>query len=384
MKRLVLVGGGHAHLSVLRAMAQRRPKEVELTLITPSAHQNYSGMLPGWISGHYEEAECRVDLRPLAEAAGAELVFEHLVGMDAARRCVTLADGQQLKYDLLSLDVGSDADTSWLQTLGNKLLPVKPLDDFYLKWPKVLREAKLKENFKLVVVGAGAAGVEIVLAAKHAFTESSIDGQVDLVASESGLLAGHSKAVQSRVLRYVKRAGIALHCQRGVGTEDAVLLADGTELAADCVIAATGARPPIWLQVSGLALDERGYIAVDRYHRSVSHATVFAAGDVCARSDVLMQRSGVHAVYAGPVLADNLIAALSGATPRPYHPKPRSLYLLACGPRYAIASWGRWSAEGEWVWRWKDWIDRGFIARFSNAVASYSNAKNQMTNQDGE
>ncbi len=119
-------------------MVQRRPKDVELTLITPSAHQNYSGMLPGWISGHYEQTECRVDLRPLAEAAGAQLVLERIVGMAAARRCVGLSDGRHVEYDLLSLDVGSEADTSWLQTLGDKLLPVKPLDDFYLKWPKVL------------------------------------------------------------------------------------------------------------------------------------------------------------------------------------------------------------------------------------------------------
>jgi NADH dehydrogenase FAD-containing subunit len=304
MKRLVLVGGGHAHLSVLRAMAQRRPKDVELTLITPSAHQNYSGMLPGWISGHYEQTECRVDLRPLAEAAGVDLVLESIVGMDAARSCVGLPDGRHVEYDLLSLDVGSEADASWLQTLGDKLLPVKPLDDFYLKWPKVLSQAKAKAKFRLVVVGAGAAGVEIALAAKYAFAESSVDGHVDLVASESGLLAGHSQAVRSRVLSYVERAGIRLHCQRGVGADNAVLLSDGTLLQADCVIAATGARAPVWLQVSGLALDGSGYLAVDRNHRSISHANVFAAGDVCARSDALIQRSGVHAVHAGPVLTD--------------------------------------------------------------------------------
>jgi NADH dehydrogenase FAD-containing subunit len=126
------------------------------------------------------------------------------------------------------------------------------------------------------------------------------------------------------------------------------------------------------LHASGLALDDNGYIAVDHFYRSVSHAHVFAAGDVCDRGDVMLQRSGVQAVYAGPVLADNLIAALSAATPRPYNPKPRSLYLLACGPRYAIASWGRWSAEGQWVWKWKDWIDRGFIERFSVTPATKS------------
>jgi len=372
MKRLVLVGGGHAHLSVLRAMAKNRSKAVELTFITPSAYQNYSGMLPGWVSGHYEQAECRVDLRPLAEAAGANLILESIVGMDAARRCVGFADGRHVEYDLLSLDVGSESDTSWLQTLGDKLLPIKPLDDFYLKWPKVLAEAKAKADFKLVVVGAGAAGVEIALAAQHAFTESSTNGQVDLVASESGLLAGHSETVQQRVRTYVERSGVHLHFHRGVGTDNAVLLSDGKKLEADCVIAATGARAPVWLQVSGLALDEYGYIAVDRYHRSVSHANVFAAGDVCSRRDALIQRSGVHAVLAGPVLAANLMAVLSGSATRPYHPKSRSLYLLACGPRYAIASWGRWSAEGKWVWNWKDWIDRRFLARFSVPSATKS------------
>lgn len=144
------------------------------------------------------------------------------------------------------------------------------------------------------------------------------------------------------------------------------MLSDGTLMSADCVIAATGARAPCWLQPSRLMLDEKGYIAVDRHHRSLSHPNVFAAGDVCARQDLAMARSGVHAVHAGPVLAANLLAALGGGPLVAYQPRRRSLYLLACGPRYAIASWGGFSMEGEWVWRWKDRIDRRFIDRFSN------------------
>lgn len=367
MKKLVLVGGGHAHLSVLQALAQRRPSGVQLVLITPNVYQNYSGMLPGWMAGHYAQSDCRVDLRPLAHAAGAQLMSTSVVGLDAARRCVVLLDGASVHYDWLSLDTGSEADTSWLQTLGDTLLPVKPLDDFYLKWPQVLARAKDKPGFRLVVVGAGAAGVEVALAALHALTQSGVSVQVDLVASESGLLPGHAAAVQRRVRAYVQRAGIRLHCQRGVGLDDAVLLADGTRLPADCVIAATGARAPRWLQATGLALDAHGYVAVDAYHRSTSHANVFAVGDVCARVDVALARSGVHAVHAGPVLADNLLASLAGTALRPYHPRTRSLYLLACGPKYAIMSWGSWSAQGAWVWRWKDWIDRRFIQRFTGA-----------------
>lgn len=367
MKQLVLVGGGHAHLSVLQALAQRRPSGVQLVLITPNVYQNYSGMLPGWMAGHYAQSDCRVDLRPLAHAAGAQLVSTSVVGLDAARRCVTLLDGTSVHYDWLSLDTGSEADTSWLQTLGEVVLPVKPLDAFFLKWPQVLARAKAKPGFRLVVVGAGAAGVEVALAARHALGNDAVRAQLDLVASESGVLPGHGVAVQRRVRTYLQRAGIDLHCQRGVGLDGAVLLADGTRLQADCVIAATGARAPLWLHGTGLALDAHGYIAVDAYHRSTSHANVFAVGDVCARVDVALARSGVHAVRAGPVLADNLLASLAARPLRPYQPRSRSLYLLACGPRYAILSWGRWSAQGAWVWRWKDWIDRRFVQRFAEA-----------------
>lgn len=364
-KRLVLVGGGHAHLAVLRALAKTRPAGLVVVLITPSKYQNYSGMLPGWIAGHYTQAQCRVDLDPLVRAAGARLVLDQIVGMDAARRCVGFAHGPHIEYDLLSLDVGSETDTSWLETLGDKLLPVKPLDNFFALWPRILATAKAKKNYKLVVVGGGAAGVEMALAAKQAFTSAGLDGHVDLVAPESGLLPGHAKGVQARVQRFAEHVGLGLHFARGVGSEDGVLLADGQLVPADQVIAATGARPAVWLGLSKLALDERGYILVDKYHRSVSHPNVFAAGDVCARLDAVMSRSGVHAVHAGPVLAENLMAIVNGGSLRPYSPKRRSLYLLSCGPRYAVASWGLWSAEGQWVWRWKDWIDRGFIRRFS-------------------
>lgn len=367
--RLILVGAGHAHLSVLQALAVHHPAGLDVVLITPTRHQNYSGMLPGWVAGHYTQADCRVELTALAAAAGVHLLLGQVAGMDAARGCVVLADARQLDYDGLSLDVGSETDTSWLEVLGDKLLPVKPLDAFFAAWPGILASAQNKPGYRLAVVGGGAAGVELALAAQHAFTRAHVDGRVDLVASESGLLPGHNTRVQARVQRLATQAGLTRHFVRGVGADEGVMLAGGQVLPADCVIAATGARAPVWLAMSKLALDAQGFVRVDAHHRSVSHPNVFAVGDVCSRSDVALSRSGVHAVHAGPVLADNLLAVVQGRALKPYRPKARSLYLLACGPRYAVASWGRWSAEGQWVWRWKDWIDRRFIARFSTRLA---------------
>lgn len=113
-------------------------------------------MLPGWMAGHYTQAQCRIDLRPLAQAAGVALVLNPVTQLDAAQRCVYLADGRRVDYDLLSLDIGSETASTSLSALGDKLLPIKPLDTFFATWPALLVRAKAQPGFQLVVVGAGA------------------------------------------------------------------------------------------------------------------------------------------------------------------------------------------------------------------------------------
>ncbi|MFL6580613.1 MAG: FAD-dependent oxidoreductase [Burkholderiales bacterium] len=375
MKRLVLVGGGHAHLSVLEALGRDQPGGIEAVLVTPSRFQIYSGMLPGWVAGHYVQRECEIDLLPLAQLGLVRVVKDWVVGLDADRHLIRLNGGEPIEYDLLSLDVGSETDVSDLGGAGEKLLPVKPLDAFFDAWPRIVTAARHERGYRLVIVGGGAAGVEVALAARHAFRRWGVDARVDLVVSEAGLLAGHAASVRRRIARILDSAEVVVHGSHARGTEAGVVLSDGTLLRADCVIAATGARAPGWLKSSGLRLDRNGYIAVDATYRSVSHPNVFAAGDVSARKDVAVARSGVHAVHAGPVLAANLLAALRGGTMRTYQPRRYSLYLLACGPRYAVASWGPWSAAGAWVWHWKNWIDRRFVQHFETAAARASSRR---------
>lgn len=362
MPRLILVGGGHAHLGVLRALAKHH-MHVDVMLITPGPYQNYSGMLPGWMAGHYSLSDCQIDLRPLALAAGVELIFDQVVGMDASRCYLVLSGGTHLDYDFLSLDVGCESDLSSLEALGARLVPVKPIGEFTKRWPEILDQAERQDDFHLAVVGGGAAGVEIAFAAQHVFAERGFTAAVSLIASETGVLPGHSHRVATIVKNTLRQRGIALYQAHAVGVEEGLLLGNGQRLQADIVIATTGARPPCWLQKSYLALDEYGYISVDATHRSLSHSNVFAAGDVCARTDSVMARSGVHAVFAGPVVAHNLIACISGGNLIRYQPRKRSLYLLATGPRHAIASWGAFSAVGHWIWCWKNWIDRRFMKK---------------------
>jgi pyridine nucleotide-disulfide oxidoreductase family protein len=348
---------------VLRVLARAPLRGVEVTLVTPLPRQAYSGMLPGWIAGHYSRADLEIDLEPLARRAGVRLLIDSIGAMDANRRCVALSDGRHFEFDLLSLDVGSEIDISWLEMLQDRLLPLRPLGEFLERWPGVMEAARHHPGHRVAVVGAGAAGVEIALAVRHAFDRERIGGEVCLVAPREKFLTGHGPGTRKRIEGWASRVGVMLHDGHAVGTRDGLLLPDGSEIPADCVIAATGAAPPSWLKVSGLRLDEQGYVAVDAHHRSLSHSRVFAAGDVCSRQERHFARSGVHAVRAGPMLANNLAAALSGGRFRQYRPRRRSLYLLACGPRSAVVSWGNLSAGGAWAWRWKDRIDRRFVER---------------------
>lgn len=361
--RLILAGGGHAQLSVLHALAKDK-SDAEAVLVTPSPYLIYSGMLSGWMAGHYCLDECRIDLRPLAEAAGVRLAIGQIVGIDAEQKCVALADGAHLDYDRLSIDVGSETDSSMLQAASSRLLPIRPLEEFVQRWPDVVAAATRQDDYRLAVVGGGAAGVELAFAAQHAFVNAGCKrASVALVASASGILPDHASGVRRRAAMLLRQRGIALYQAQAAGSAEGVALSGGHILPADCVIAATGARAPAWLRQTGLALDERGYILVDAHHRSVSHPDVFAAGDACSRADTRMARSGVHAVFAGPVLAHNLLASLCGRKLKSYHPRRRSLYLLTTGPQHAIASWGTFSAQGQWVWRWKSWIDRRFMQK---------------------
>ncbi len=368
VQRVVLAGGGHAHLAVLDDWARAPLRGAEAWLVTADPFTAYSGMIPGWMAGHYGAGQHLIDLRPLAKRAGVRLVIDTVDGLDANRRELTLSSGGVMAFDLLSLAVGGEVDISPLAGLGARLLPVRPMNDFVARWPVVLEDAARRQGFSLVIVGGGAAGIELALAAEFALRRISADPKVSIVTAEDGFLSGHSQATIARVRAELARRRIDIFFGEATGSEDAVLLSTGMAIHADYVIAATGSTAPRWLKGSGLALDQQGFIEVGGDLRSISHDNIFAAGDIVTRTDRHVARSGVHAVRAGPVLAANLRAKLNGQMLHQYIPRRRTLYLLATGDRRAILSWGKFAMVGGLLWRLKDWIDRRFVRHHTIAA----------------
>ena len=364
MKNLVLLGAGHAHIHVLSTLAAQPLHGVQITLVAPYPRQLYSGMVPGFVAGHYALEDCVIALEPLLKNTGIRWLPRSAAVLDAHTRTVTLDDGSEIGYDWLSVNTGPVQDRHLIeQSIPGARefgLFVRPIETFGALWPRVTELSKA-HALRMVVIGAGAGGIELAMAIRHRLAGAS----VTLLTGEGGLASHYPPVVQQRIMRALKRRNITVVASVAVGIQAGeVALDNGDRLPCDVPVIATGAQAPAWLSDSGLALDEHGFLAVDACQRSTSHAEVFAAGDVCTRTDRPLARSGVYAVRAGPALALNLAAVVAGTEPSPHRPPDKTLNLLSCGDGEAIASWGDYSAEGRWVGWLKNRIDRNFIKRY--------------------
>src|ERR1039458_3503401 len=80
---VVLVGAGHAHVEVLRHFRLRPDPTVRLTVVTPGRDTSYSGMLPGYVAGHYSRADIHIRVDRLADFEGCAAIFQRAVELDA-------------------------------------------------------------------------------------------------------------------------------------------------------------------------------------------------------------------------------------------------------------------------------------------------------------
>jgi len=364
---LVLIGGGHAHVHVLKRFGMRPVSGVRLSLITRDVETPYSGTLPGYVAGIYSFAECHIDLMRLARFAGARLIHDEAVGLDRSRREILCRAHPPIRYDIVSLDIGS-TPRSDVPGAAAHTVSVKPIDRFGERWEALLDRARKLGHLRLAIVGGGAGGVELAVSAQQRLARLlPTPPEVTLVTRE-GLLPSHNEGVRRRFeIIFRERAMRVVANNPIVRVDPGRLIAkDGDEIEFDEALWVTEAAGAPWLAETGLPLDERGFVIIDETYRSPADAVVFAAGDIATMPAHPREKAGVYAVRAGPPLADNLRRALHGRRLRRAVPQRQALALIGTGDERAVASRGRHEAYGAPVWWLKDWIDRRWMRRYTD------------------
>lgn len=364
---------GHAHLFVLESLAHERWPAVPVVLVTPPEY-DYSGMISGVVTGQYAPEQARLDPDRLARAAGAEWIPGRVRRIDAAERRVTLDDGSSLPFRLLSIDIGSRPAGLELPGVDRHAIPVKPVRNalrFRSAAARATGDASVDDPARAVIVGGGAAGVEIAFATTAALARHAATDRFRLVLVERGerILEEYGRSFRERALAGLRERGVEVRCgTEVVGAEPGRLLTrEEAPIPFDALLWATGPAAPPLFRRSGLPTDAAGYLRVGPDLRCGEHPEIFAAGDCVALEGFpWVAKAGVYAVREGPVLAENLQRALGGEPLRSYRPQRHWLSLLNTGDGRALASYRGYSAHGRLAFLLKDRIDRRFVQRFQD------------------
>jgi len=366
---LVLVGGGHSHVLALRMLAMPPIEGLRITLVSPNCHTPYSGMLPGLIAGHYSFEQAHIDLARFCQWAGVRFIAAEVTALDPLARRLSLAGRPPIQYDLVSIDIGSQPELDSVPGASAYATPVKPVAGFWQRWQEMYDRAFAREGtqaFRIAVVGGGAGSVELALAMSHRLRGQRFE--MDLWCAAPVILQNYSALARRAVLAALHSQDIRVHVNARVAAVEAtcLVLADGARVVYDELFWCTGAAAAPWIAASGLATDQDGFLAVRDTLQALHDDRVFGAGDIATQVNHPRPKAGVYAVRQGPVLARNLRAALLEKPLRRHRPQQRFLSLLSLGDKQATADKGLFCATGNWVWRWKDQIDRGFVARFAD------------------
>ena len=376
VKDLVLVGGGHSHVIVLKMFALNPLPGVRLTVITRDAYTPYSGMLPGYVAGHYDFDEVHINLQRLCLSAGAHMCNDEAVGIDLPSNQVICKSGPAVPYDVLSINIGSTPNFNGIPNGLEFTTPVKPISNFIDRWQALLkRNTEKSGNLRIGVVGAGAGGIELLLAVQFRLKKLLMEkGQLPncvefhAIFKSETILPEFKRAVRKRFERHLNNRNIRLHAgvEATAVASDGITVGGNKKIELDEVFWVTDAAAPNWLKTSGLDVDKFGFVRVRDTLQTTTHDNIFASGDIANLIDHPRPKAGVFAVRQGPPLAKNIRSVLVGGKAHPFSPQKSFLKLISTGDKNAVAAkWG-WTLEGALVWQWKNWIDRRFIRRFSN------------------
>lgn len=366
MRRLVLVGGGHAHLNVIKSFRSFPREDLEIILISESEKQYYSGMVSGLLEGYYTEEEMSIDLPVFCENNDATFIRHRVDQFDPKSRVVYLEKGETIRYDYISFNIGSQTDVGRLVLNENSYL-VKPL-----YWIRDLRDrvidiCQIKSSDEVVhilVIGTGAAGVEVGLAAKNLILSAGKNGKVTFIGSRERALHNFSPKAY-KLLSELCKEDVWINNTYVEGVyEESVVLNTGEEIRYDLLVFSTGVRSSDLFKVSGMLCDQDGFMVVNDQLQSLEYPNIFGAGD-CIRIDRYMglEKNGVYAIRQSEILAENLKNIIGGSVLKSFNPQKKYLAILALKENLGLLIYGNIVRGGKLAFLVKKFIDTSYMKK---------------------
>lgn len=350
------------------------PAGSKLTMVCEGDRSFYSGMLPGSSANIYKPKEIQVELKPLAKWWNAEFIEQRVEKIIGDENRIELDNGESVEYDVLAINVGSKTKSTF-DTPGvlEHSLTTRPINDLLGKIEN--KEKELLDNNitpKLLVWGAGCAGVELSFGFKNRWKEVfGKDIDTTILSRETSVLPHEKDALRGRIEEKLEKQNIKIETEWEITevTAEGVKTKDGREFEGNVVVWSTGAEPQPVIAHSDLEMS-KGYFRVNEFMQSTSHPNVFAGGDCVTMTPYehldrpFPPKAGVYAVRGGPIITKNIAHYLMEEDLEPYIPQSEFLALLMTGDRKAVGTKFGMTFDGKWVWNMKDFIDVSFMKLF--------------------
>ena len=362
-KHLVVVGAGHAHLTVLKNLEEFKDSGHRVTVVSSSVRHYYSGMGPGMLSGIYRPEEIRFNVKKMSEDRGAAFVEDDVVKIRPQEKKIDLRSGNEISYDLLSLNTGSYVP-AMEATPADSVFMVKPIETLLLARRRIIEDLQDKD-LKITVVGGGPTGVEVAGNLERLAKNESGRCRITLVAGtrllaefKSSVRKHALKSLTSRQVRIIEGARVAAVKERK--TE----LSNGDVLENDYVFMAVGVKPSSLFIDSDLPVGEDGGMLVNKFLQSVAYPELFGGGDCISFKPQPLAKVGVYAVRQNPILLHNLLSVLNGGVLQEFIPQGTFLLALNMGDGTAVVRWHSLIWSGPLGFTLKNYIDRKFMENF--------------------
>ena len=363
MGHLVLAGGGHAHLMTLASIPALVSRGHRVTVVGPSPFHYYSGMGPGMLGGTYQPEEIRFATQQAVERLGGRFLLDRVERIAAPAQTLLLASGQELSYDILSCNTGSQVATDLIPAGTPDLFTVKPIERLKEARERVLALCASRP-LTIAIAGGGPSAAEIAGNLRQLTTGPGLLPPRIMIFAGQGLMTRFPAGVRERVIASLTSRKIEIIRERVTAIHPREVVTEESTTRADLIFLAPGVRPSPLFHDSQLPTGPDGGLLVNRFLQAVDHPRIFGGGDCISFREQPLDKVGVYAVRQNPILSHNLLASLEGRPLQPFLPGGRYLLIFNLGDGVGVLHKGWLTMAGPLAFRIKDLIDRRFMRRF--------------------